>query len=135
MTVEQIDNWIKKFTFRSILFIFNCRSKICNQSWSHESVRMVSDFEVYTRIILLDHNFHYNTTLQLFNCRLLFVCYNNNSFQFGDLPPLILVTLNCFQIYSFKTQQPKLLFHFLTTCNILYYKNIRVIKSDKVFVS
>lgn len=104
MTVVQTDNYIKKYTVRSILLIFNCRSKIYNQSWSHKSVRMVSAFQVYTRIILLDHNFHYNTTLQLFNCPLLFVCYNNNSFQFWDFPPLILVTLNCFQIFKFKTQ-------------------------------
>lgn len=66
MTVVQTDSYIKKYTVRSILLIFNCRSKIYNQSWSHKSVRMVSAFQVYIRIILLDHNFHYNTTLQTF---------------------------------------------------------------------
>lgn len=104
MTVVQTDNYIKKFIVRSTLFIFNGRSKIYNQSWSHKSVRMVSAFKVYTRIILLDHNFHCNTTLQLFSWPLLFVCYKNNSFQFWHFPPLILVTLNCFQILNFKTQ-------------------------------
>lgn len=98
MTMVQTDNYMKKFTVRSILFIFNCRSKTYNQSWSHKS-----PFKVYTRITLLHHNFHYNTTLQLFNCPLLFVCYNNNSMQFRDFPPT-LITLNYFHIFHFKTQ-------------------------------
>lgn len=45
MTVVQTGSYIKKFTVRSILFIFNCRSKIYNQSWSHKSVRMVSSLQ------------------------------------------------------------------------------------------
>lgn len=58
----QINNYIKKYTVRNILFIFNSRSKIYNQSGSHKSVRMVLAFKVNTKIILLDHSLHCNTT-------------------------------------------------------------------------
>lgn len=49
------DNYIKKSTVISILFIFNCRRKI--YSWSWKLARTISAFKIHMKIILLD-NFH-----------------------------------------------------------------------------
>lgn len=101
LSVVQTNNYIKNYTVRNILFIFNNRSKIYNQSRSHRSVRTVLAFKVNTKIILLDHNLHNNTTtFQLLSI----ICMLNNSFHFSNFPPLILVTLNFFQIFNYKTQ-------------------------------
>lgn len=100
LSAVQTNNYMKNYTVRNILFIFNNGNKIYNQSRSHRSVRMVLAYKVNTKIILLDHNLHYNTTtFQLLSI----ICMLNNSFQFSNFPPLILVTLNFFQIFSYKT--------------------------------